>query len=237
MSEKGEFDCTKEEKSPKNVELTSSESEGTIYGAPVNHFIPKPLDKATGSKEKEAETSIVNLSDHTREPTPPLMNKTLEEQLVQGTIKSRTLMFQMLIRSIPYMMRTMIKMRMTIATSWIGVSGVTSVSFLIMPATKLLKRHEQLNRDYIDLCHRSDVHVEALNHLRSDCQRERQVLRIENNAKTVRSMARGSVQARLLAQALEPTFVPAVCHVATYEWRIWNLCAVILGSVPKAPNI
>ncbi|GJS01839.1 hypothetical protein Tco_0318347 [Tanacetum coccineum] len=59
------------------------------------------------------------------------------------------------------------------------------------------------------------------------------VLKIENNAKTVRSMARGSI----LARAPEPTFVPVVCHLATYEWRIWNLCAVILGSVPKAPII
>nr|GEX08456.1 hypothetical protein [Tanacetum cinerariifolium] len=60
-------------KAQRNVRLTGSESEGTIFAAPINHSIPKPLHTTVGSKQNEIKTSIVDLGEHNQEPTPPLL--------------------------------------------------------------------------------------------------------------------------------------------------------------------
>nr|GEW90607.1 hypothetical protein [Tanacetum cinerariifolium] len=74
---------SKKKRARKNVGLTDSGSEDTIFAAPINHSIPKPLNTATGSKRKEAEVSVVDSSEHTREPTSSIVQKTSEGPLVQ----------------------------------------------------------------------------------------------------------------------------------------------------------
>ncbi|GKA39215.1 hypothetical protein Tco_0731766, partial [Tanacetum coccineum] len=63
--------------------LTASNSEDTIFVAPIHHTIPKPLNETVGPKGKGIEVSVVNLSNHTQETTSPLVVKTLNEQIIQ----------------------------------------------------------------------------------------------------------------------------------------------------------
>ncbi|GJZ89708.1 hypothetical protein Tco_0661490 [Tanacetum coccineum] len=51
--------------------------------APIHQSIPKPLYETAELKGKEVETSIVNLSDLTREATPSLMVRTPKEKFIQ----------------------------------------------------------------------------------------------------------------------------------------------------------
>ncbi|GKE31915.1 hypothetical protein Tco_1451237 [Tanacetum coccineum] len=62
---------------------TKPVGEDTIFVAPIHQSIPKPLYETAELKGKEVETSIVNLSDHTREATPSLVVRTLKEQFIQ----------------------------------------------------------------------------------------------------------------------------------------------------------
>nr|GEW94788.1 zinc finger BED domain-containing protein RICESLEEPER 2-like [Tanacetum cinerariifolium] len=94
-------------KAQKNVGITGSGSDDTIFANPINHSILKPLKTAAGSKGKEAEASV-------------------------------------------------------------------SMGHNILSQAELLKRYEQLNHDYMDPSNRSDVQLEELNRLRSDCVREGQ---------------------------------------------------------------
>ncbi|GJZ24425.1 hypothetical protein Tco_0561884 [Tanacetum coccineum] len=79
----------KKKRARKNAGPIGSEFEGTIFAAPINQCIPKPLHEVGGLKGKEVETPIVNLSDHTRELTPPLVDKTSEEQVVHEDDQTR----------------------------------------------------------------------------------------------------------------------------------------------------
>nr|GEU37366.1 hypothetical protein [Tanacetum cinerariifolium] len=135
---------------------------GTISVAPINHSIPKPLNETDGYKGKKVETSIVNLSNHTRDPTPPLVDKTLEDQFIQENDQTRNadlLDENEVLRSL---------------TNY-EVVRRTYQSFRrsILSQAELLRRFEQLNRDHLDLYNRSEVHTNELNRLRSDFQMER----------------------------------------------------------------
>ncbi|GKD76913.1 hypothetical protein Tco_1339534 [Tanacetum coccineum] len=73
----------KNKKARKNTRPARSGSEQTIFVAPLNQSIPKPLHEGIGSKQKEVETSVIDLSEHTREPTPQYTDKNQkEDQLV-----------------------------------------------------------------------------------------------------------------------------------------------------------
>ncbi|GKC73115.1 hypothetical protein Tco_1118998 [Tanacetum coccineum] len=63
----------KKKKARRNARLTSLESEGTISAALINQSIPNPLHTTFRSKQNDIETSIVNLGEHTREHTLPLV--------------------------------------------------------------------------------------------------------------------------------------------------------------------
>ncbi|GJR18107.1 hypothetical protein Tco_0966634 [Tanacetum coccineum] len=47
-----------------------------------------------------------------------------------------------------------------------------SLDQCVLSQGELLKRHEQLNHDYVDLCNRSDAHLMEVDQLRMDLQRE-----------------------------------------------------------------
>nr|GEU58318.1 reverse transcriptase domain-containing protein [Tanacetum cinerariifolium] len=49
-----------------------------------------------------------------------------------------------------------------------------SLGQCVLSQGELLKRHEQLNHDYVDLCNRSDAHLMELDHLMTDLQRDMQ---------------------------------------------------------------
>ncbi|GJY10620.1 hypothetical protein Tco_0378805, partial [Tanacetum coccineum] len=49
-----------------------------------------------------------------------------------------------------------------------------SLGQCVLSQGELLKRHEQLNHDYVDLCNRSDTHLMEVDQLRMDLQREMQ---------------------------------------------------------------
>ncbi|GJQ96615.1 hypothetical protein Tco_0007754 [Tanacetum coccineum] len=179
----------KKKKAQRNAGLTSLESEGTIFAAPINQSIPKPLHSATRSKQKEIETSIVDLSEHTQEPTLPLMVGTLEEQFVQEDDRAKNIdvsddwSLRSDIRISYY--RACKEMISHLATpskdavlrSWTNYEAVRrtyqSLGQSILSQAELLRRHEQLNHDYIYLCNHSDVQVEELNRLRTECMRAR----------------------------------------------------------------
>ncbi|GKF57124.1 hypothetical protein Tco_0170661 [Tanacetum coccineum] len=49
-----------------------------------------------------------------------------------------------------------------------------SLGQCVLSQGELLKRHKQINLDYVDMCNRSDAHLVELDRLRTDLQREMQ---------------------------------------------------------------
>ncbi|GKD75187.1 hypothetical protein Tco_1333469 [Tanacetum coccineum] len=60
-----------------------------------------------------------------------------------------------------------------VITSISVLSGL-SLGRCVLSQSELLKRHEQLNSEHVDLCNCSDIQLEELNHLRTDLQRQMQ---------------------------------------------------------------
>ncbi|GJT87241.1 zinc finger, CCHC-type containing protein [Tanacetum coccineum] len=136
----------KKKKAPRNARLTGSESEGTISAALINQSIPNPLHTASGYKQNETETSDLRISSYRacKEMISHLATP-LEDEVLH------------------------------ILTNYEVVRHTYQSSCQsILSQAELLRRHEQLNCDYIDLCNHNDVQMEELTRLRTDCVRERQ---------------------------------------------------------------
>nr|GEV70044.1 putative reverse transcriptase domain-containing protein [Tanacetum cinerariifolium] len=144
-----------------NQEVANSGSEGTISITLLHQASPKPTEEGIISAPKTIvgtatrginldilEKEVVDLSENTRPPTPPLIQSTLFTRKKEVVLPSTSLY-----RS--------------------EDSGMICVS---APSRhdKLLKHHERLNSENVDLRNRSDVQLEELNRLRDDLRREMQ---------------------------------------------------------------
>ncbi|GKC49581.1 hypothetical protein Tco_1072326 [Tanacetum coccineum] len=183
----------KKKRSRKNAGPIGSEYEGTIFAAPINQCIPKPLHEAGESKGKEVETPVVNLSDHTRELTPLLVEKISEEQFVYEDDRTRdtNLADAHSFHSIHEEDNDEDADDHRFVPEW-GLKSDLRISFyrackemnsqlstppedeVLHSLTNYEVRYEKLNRDHLDLYNHSEVQLKELNRLRTDCQRERQ---------------------------------------------------------------
>ncbi|GKF58164.1 hypothetical protein Tco_0171701 [Tanacetum coccineum] len=85
---------------------------------------------------------------------------------------------------------------------------------------ELLKRHEQLNHDYVDLRNRSDVHLVELDRLRNNLQNEMQANGGLNKRLALLDNAHSSFEK---IRSLEETLAPKSRQLVTAEEGIWAL--------------
>ncbi|GKD57958.1 hypothetical protein Tco_1291345 [Tanacetum coccineum] len=104
---------------------------------------------------------VLSLSENTRDPTPPINLVQDEEHVEQGDTQEH-LVFSDDIDEDADQHRFM------------SERTYQSLGWSIRSQSELLKRHEQLNRDHVELYNRSEVQMGELSRLRYAYQREMQ---------------------------------------------------------------
>ncbi|GJS36283.1 hypothetical protein Tco_0534665 [Tanacetum coccineum] len=147
----------KNKKARKNSRPVRSGSEQTIFVAPLNQSIPKPLHKGIGSKQKEVETSVVDLSEHTREPTPQYTDKNQEED--QWLRNDHRISSFRACKELISHLSTPVEDAILNSLSNYELLRRTyqSMGRSILSQAELLKRYEQLNRDHLELFNRHEA--------------------------------------------------------------------------------
>ncbi|GKD75031.1 hypothetical protein Tco_1333313 [Tanacetum coccineum] len=166
----------KKKRARKNGELVASRSKGTLSPTPLSHSIPKPINEVTspqsketekviasGSRPKNAGKEVVDISKNTSDPTPPFVNTIQEEEHIRRSNSQKHA------HSFHFVHdedndEDADQYRCT----------YQSLGQSILSQSELLKRHELLNRNHVDLFKHTEFQVVELDRLRSDYQREMQ---------------------------------------------------------------
>ncbi|GJR20140.1 putative reverse transcriptase domain-containing protein, partial [Tanacetum coccineum] len=157
----GKFSSSSKKRACKANKAVGSESEEIVSVTLIRQANLKPFSEAitshpkgiagataTRSRLTDVGKEVVDLSENTRIPTTPPVHTTQEEQFEHGNTQ--------LIRF---------------------TACKELISHLATPAedeAELLKRHEQLNRDHVDMCNHSETQLEELGRLQTGLQREMQ---------------------------------------------------------------
>ncbi|GJW80728.1 hypothetical protein Tco_0144703 [Tanacetum coccineum] len=157
----------------------------TISITPFHHAATKPADETVSSIPKNTtwdavvgpqtanlEKEVVNLSENTHGPTPQITVVQPSLHAGHGATQEQVVAC-----------KEMITHLVTPAKEEF-LSGLTNVEVVrrayqllgrcVLSQGELLKRHEQLNSEHVDLHNRSDIQLEELTRLRTDIQRQMQ---------------------------------------------------------------
>ncbi|GKD99858.1 hypothetical protein Tco_1387842 [Tanacetum coccineum] len=145
----------------KNQKVANSGSEGTISITPLHQASPKPVEEGVTSAPKstagtvtggthpvDPEREVVELSKNTRPPTPSVMSVTQPSPdgvaFFDGEFFGSSSNMDLVRRAYQFLGKC------------------------VLSQCELLKRHERLNSEHVDLRNQSDVQLEELNRLRND---------------------------------------------------------------------
>ncbi|GKC52270.1 hypothetical protein Tco_1075015, partial [Tanacetum coccineum] len=103
----------------------------------------------------------------------------------------------------------------------------------VLSQGELLKRHEQLNHDYVDLCNRINAHLWELDRLRTGLQREMQVERIRSLEETLKPKSRQLVTAEEQVKVLEGEKAALVAELYQAETDRHKLVREFIPDVVK----
>ncbi|GJY10046.1 hypothetical protein Tco_0378231, partial [Tanacetum coccineum] len=182
----------------KNQEVTNFGSDKTISTNPLHHARPNIQDEIStsapnaaagattgGSHAVDLECKVVNLSESTRVPTPPVIFVVPPPPRVQPDPSPKRVAHSdddLQISSVCACKEMITHLATPAEDEYLGnLSSVElvrcayqSIRQCVLSQGELLKRHEYLNSEHVGLLHRCDVELEELNRLRNNLQKEMQ---------------------------------------------------------------
>nr|GEW26808.1 reverse transcriptase domain-containing protein [Tanacetum cinerariifolium] len=180
----------------KNIKPTRSGSEDTLYATPLNQAISETVpNPATVAFEvpPQVEKEVVDLSGNTRVSSPPVIDvlpssrlehhdtheNTEDEPVGNRYVPNWRLHNDLRVCTFRACKELVSHLATLVGDEFLGaLSNVEVISRAyqtlgqsVVAQGELLKRHEQLNHDYVDLRNRNDAHLLELGHLRSIVRR------------------------------------------------------------------
>nr|GEW88549.1 hypothetical protein [Tanacetum cinerariifolium] len=188
----------------KNQEVVNSGSKGTISITPIHQASPKPVEEGVTFAPKATtrivvgeahlvnlERVVIELSENTRPPTPPVISVTHPSSHVQTANSIHS----------THQEEGGSSAKHQFVLEWglrddMRVSSVRFLGKCVLSQGEQLKKHERLNGEHVALHNQSDVQLEELSHLKNDLQREMQTNNGLNKQLSLLDSAHSSCQDR-----------------------------------------
>ncbi|GJS26971.1 hypothetical protein Tco_0487591 [Tanacetum coccineum] len=197
--------AAREKKDQQN--LAKAEAKRTLSATPIHQAIPETTQKPAiiaSEVSPNVEKEVVDLSGNTRVSSPPVMNVQSSPHQEHHSTHESMLRNDLRVCTFRACKELVSHLATRAGDEFLGaLSNVEVISRAyqtlgqsVVAQGELLKRHEQLNHDYVDLRNRNDAYLLELEHLRSSARRTELENEVLNNKLSLIESAHSGCESR-----------------------------------------